>query len=180
MYGSVSISSEQLSNTSAMDLISHLDADLADRYPDLDLNTRTLTPEQVRAGHGVFLIARAAAGGEPVGCGALRRLDCSTGEIKRIFVRPSARGSGVGRRLLAELEWHARKLGMHCLVLHTGLRQPAAIRLYENTGFTRIASFGEYAESDKGICMGKVIVWLSSLDPTSARHQRCSTYSFTL
>jgi GNAT superfamily N-acetyltransferase len=160
MYGSISISSAQLSSTDAMALIAHLDADLAERYPGLDHNTRMLTPEQVRAGHGVFLIARACGG--PVGCGALRRLDCSTGEIKRIYVRPSARGSGVGRRLLAELEWHARKLGMYGLVLHTGLRQPAAIRLYENTGFTRIASFDEHTDSNKGICMGKAIVWLSS------------------
>jgi putative acetyltransferase len=68
----------------------------------------------------------------------------------------------VGRRLLAELEWHARKLGMYGLVLHTGLRQPAAIRLYENSGFTRIASFGEYTDSNKGICMGKAIVWSSN------------------
>jgi putative acetyltransferase len=173
MYGSVSISSAQLSSTDAMALIAHLDADLADRYPGLDRNTRMLTPEQLRAGHGVFLIA--SAGGEPVGCGALRRLDCSTGEIKRIYVRPSARGSGVGRRLLAELEWHARKLDMYGLVLHTGLRQPAAIRLYENTGFTRIASFGEYTDSNKGICMGKAIVWLSGPDSAvPARHQRCS------
>lgn len=156
MFGPVSISSSELSSIDATGLIARLDAELAERYPDLDRNTRMLTPEQVRPGHGVFLIAR--AGSEPLGCGALRRLDCVTGEIKRMYVLPAARGSRVGRRLLAELEWHARKLGVNGLGLHTGLRQREAIQLYENAGFARIARFRDYTDSRIGICMRKAIV----------------------
>lgn len=156
MFEPVSISSAQPSGTDAATLIARLDAELAQRYPGLDRDTFTLTPEQVRAGHGVFLIA--IAGGEPVGCGALRRLDSATGEIKRMYVMPSARGARVGRRLLAKLEWYARQLGMYRLVLHTGLRQPEAIQLYINMGFARIAGFGKYTGSSTGICMAKTII----------------------
>jgi GNAT superfamily N-acetyltransferase len=161
MFGPVSINPAQPSGTHAAALTACLDAELAERYPGFEKDTFMLTPEQLRAGHGIFLIA--TAGGKPVGCGALRRLDSATGEIKRMYVLPCARGARLGRRLLAELEWHAYKLGMYRLVLHTGLRQPEAIQLYTRTGFTHIAGFGKYTGYDEGICMGKTIVqWPSS------------------
>jgi GNAT superfamily N-acetyltransferase len=156
MFGPVSISPAQPSGIDATTLIAHLDAELAERYPGLDRDTFILTPEQVRAGHGVFLIAK--AGGEPVGCGALRRLDSATGEIKRMYVMPSARGARAGRRLLAKLEWYGRQLGMYRIVLHTGLRQPEAIQLYKSTDFARIAGFGKYNEFSSGICMAKTSI----------------------
>ncbi len=156
MFVPISISPAQPSGTDAATLIACLDAELAERYPGLDRDTLMLTPEQVRAGHGVFLIAK--AGGEPVGCRALRRLDSATGEIKRMYVMPSARGVRVAHRLLVRLEWYARQLGMYRLVLHTGLRQPEAINLYKSTGFTRIAGFGKYTRSSAGICMAKIII----------------------
>jgi putative acetyltransferase len=167
MSGPISISPAQPSGTDATALIAQLDTELAERYPRLDRDTFILTPEQVRAGHGIFLIAK--AGGEPVGCGALRRLDSGTGEIKRMYVMPSARGARVGRRLLAKLEWYARQLGMYRLVLHTGLRQPEAIRLYKSMGFSRIAGFGKYNESGAGICMVKTIILPTRLGGSSRR-----------
>src|ERR1035438_1452979 len=97
IFKHVSIIPAQPSGTDATALIAHLDAELAQRYPGLDRDTFMLMPEQVRAGHGVFLIAE--AGGEPLGCGALRRLDGATGEIKRMYVMPSARCARVGRRI---------------------------------------------------------------------------------
>jgi GNAT superfamily N-acetyltransferase len=93
--------------------------------------------------------------GHAVGCGALRRLDPATGEIKRMYVAPSARGGGVGARILAELERHARALGLRRLVLETGERQASAVRLYERAGFVRIPCFGEYAAAPLSLCMGK-------------------------
>jgi putative acetyltransferase len=93
--------------------------------------------------------------GEPVGCGALRRLDPTTGEIKRMYVAPSARGGGVGARILAELERHAVALGMHRLLLETGERQVEAVHLYQRAGFTRVPCFGEYADAPLSLCMGK-------------------------
>jgi putative acetyltransferase len=157
MFRPVSIGPAQLPSTDASTLVAHLDAELAVRYPGLDRDTFMLTPEQVKAGQGIFLIVR--QGRDPVGCGALRRLDKVTGEIKRVYVLPFARGARVGRRLLAELEWHARQLRMYRLVLHTGPRQPEAIQLYKSTGFTPIPSFGKYTDTSAGICMGKTIIY---------------------
>lgn len=156
MLGPVFIGPTEPSDTDATTLVAHLNAELAKRYRRLDRDTFKFIPEQFRAGHGVFLVAKAE--GKAVGCGALRKLDSMTGEIKRMYVIPSARGARVGRRLLAKLEWYARQLGMRRLVLHTGLRQPEAIQLYKNAGFTRITGFGEYDGSSAGICMAKTIM----------------------
>jgi len=67
------------------------------------------------------------------------------GEIKRMYVAPSARRRGVGRALLAGLEEAARDLGWTVLRLETGLRQPEAIALYEESGYRRIPDFGHWA-----------------------------------
>jgi GNAT superfamily N-acetyltransferase len=103
----------------------------------------------------VFLVGR--VGGRPVACGALRRLDAGTGEIKRMYVAPGSRGTGVGRRVLDELERHARALGLRRLVLETGDVQAEALRLYERAGFTRIPCFGEYLVSSASICMARAL-----------------------
>lgn len=66
---------------------------------------------------GVFLVA--VAGETPVGCGGLRRLTGTTGEVKRVFVRQAARGRGVGRTLLGGLERRARERGFRELRLDT-------------------------------------------------------------
>ena len=92
---------------------------------------------------------------EPVGCGALRRIAEATGEIKRMYVRHTARGNGVGRVILTALEDEARQLGMKRLVLETGVHQLEAMALYERMGFARIEPFGEYVESRVSVCMGK-------------------------
>ena len=57
------------------------------------------------------------------------------GEIKRMFVRPAFRGTGLGRRVLEHLSAHARDRGVTLLRLETGIHQHAAIRLYERAGF---------------------------------------------
>jgi putative acetyltransferase len=156
MLGPVTVSPAPLSSADAAVLIARLDAELAERYPDLEHNHFGLTPAQVRAGQGVFLIARAAS--QPVGCGALRRVHRTTGEIKRMYVLPYARGTRVGRRLLSELERHALQYGLRRLVVGTGARQPEAIRLYERSGFTPIPCFAEHADSYARICMAKVLI----------------------
>jgi putative acetyltransferase len=92
----------------------------------------------------------------PVGCGALRALDSTHGEIKRMYVIPERRGTGISTRLLAALEGEARGLGWDRVVLETGDRQPDAMRLYEREGYTRIPNFGYYADSELSICYQKV------------------------
>jgi putative acetyltransferase len=134
-------------------LIEALNTELSSRYHEPGATHFRLDAEEVVEGRGAFLIASVA--GEPVGCGAVRRIEERTAEIKRMYVNPAERGRGVGRALLAALETEARGLGMARLVLETGLRQPEAIALYERGGFSRIAPFGEYVGSPLSVCMAK-------------------------
>src|SRR5436190_2653383 len=81
----------------------------------------------------VFLVAR-NADGTAVGCGGLRLLGPGSGEIKRMYVEPAARGTGVATALLRALEDHARDLGLTRLLLETGIEQPDAMRFYQREG----------------------------------------------
>lgn len=93
--------------------------------------------------------------GDPVACGAIRRRDAETAEIKRMYVRPLARGRGLARLVLGELESTAIRLGYRALVLETGSRQPEAIALYESDGYTIIPNFGFYQDSPLSVCYRK-------------------------
>jgi GNAT superfamily N-acetyltransferase len=93
----------------------------------------------------VVLVAR-DAGGETVGCGALRPLGDGVAEIKRMYAVPAARGRGLSKLVLAGLEAAARDRGWTTLRLETGPRQPEAIALYEGAGYRPIAAFGPYAD----------------------------------
>jgi putative acetyltransferase len=150
------IAPEPLTVLDVQALIARLDAELTERYPNPEDNFFELAEEQVDGRQGVLLVAR--VDGEPVGCGALRRLGPATGEIKRMYVAPPARGGGIGARILAELERHARELGIRRLLLETGERQVEAVRLYERFGFARVPCFGEYANAPLSLCMGKDLV----------------------
>ena len=99
----------------------------------------------------VFLVARDPTG-TPVGCGALRALGDGAVEIKRMYVRPQARGSGLGRRLLSSLEVEARQRGFTVCRLETGDLQHEAIALYRSAGYVEIDRFGPYVDSDISMC----------------------------
>jgi len=90
-----------------------------------------------------------------IGCGGLRPLAEDHGEIKRMYVAPAARGTGVSTAILRTLEAAARERGWDRLLLETGDRQPDAIRFYEREGFTRIPNFGHYAHSVASLCFEK-------------------------
>jgi putative acetyltransferase len=120
-------------------LIDELDAELNADYP----------PEQ-RHGYSVdrafqpdvlFFIARLDA--EPAGCGAIALAD-GYAEVKRMYVRPHARGRNVAKAILERLEREARARNVARLVLETGDVRHAAMRFYEREGFTRCAAFGPY------------------------------------
>lgn len=102
----------------------------------------------------VFLVAYDAD--VAVGCGGLRALDDAHGEIKRMYVIPERRGTGISIAILLALESQARARGWDRVVLETGDRQPDAMRLYEREGYTRIPNFGYYADSELSICYEKV------------------------
>ena len=102
---------------------------------------------------GVFLVVRDE--GRAIGCGGVCRFDETRAELKRMYVVPDARGRGLGRLLLVELETEARRLGYDGIVLETGDRQPEALGLYESAGYERIPCYGVYATRAHSMCFGK-------------------------
>ncbi|MEU6992232.1 bifunctional helix-turn-helix transcriptional regulator/GNAT family N-acetyltransferase [Streptomyces sp. NPDC046465] len=90
---------------------------------------------------GLFLVARVH--GEPVGCAGLKLLPGSPAEVKRMWVSPEARGLGLGRRFLAELETLAARHGRTLLRLDTNKALDAAIGLYHSCGFEEVPAFND-------------------------------------
>ena len=139
----------------ARSLIEALNAELLGRYPEEGACHFQLDASEVAEGHGAFLIAFRSA--QPVGCGAVRRIETDTGEVKRMYVVPPERGRGAGRAILSAIEAEARALRLSRLVLETGVRQIEAQALYQRAGFSRIEPFGEYIHSPLSICMAKTL-----------------------
>jgi GNAT superfamily N-acetyltransferase len=84
----------------------------------------------------------------PVGCGALKPLGRNRAEIKRIYVRPSARGLGLGRRITRALVNRARDLGYQRVVLDTLPKMTAAITIYRSEGFVPIERYWAHPVPD--------------------------------
>ena len=89
-----------------------------------------------------FFLAR--LNGVAIGCGGIGLFD-DYAEVKRMYVRQTARGSGVAQALLARIEMEARIAGFVVLRLETGERQAAALRFYAQAGFRICTAFGDYA-----------------------------------
>src|SRR4051794_40632061 len=99
---------------------------------------------------GVFLIG--AVDGVDVACGGLKPLGGGVAEGKRMYVGPAHRGRGHSRTLLRALVDHARSARMREVRLETGVRQPAAVALYESEGFVAIEPFGYWADHPETLC----------------------------
>lgn len=127
-----------------------------------DLDVRYGGPESEPGPHPtadditVFFVAYTESG-EPIGSGALRQLDASHAEIKRMFVQPAHRGSGAASAILNQLEQFGRERGWDRLVLETGDRQPDAVRFYEREGYRPIPKFGYYLDSPNSLCFEKML-----------------------
>ncbi|MEM1401111.1 MAG: GNAT family N-acetyltransferase [Pseudomonadota bacterium] len=100
-----------------------------------------------------FFVARLE--GACLGCGALIVAPDGTGEIKRMWVDPAARGQGLSRLLLAAIEAQAANDAATIIRLETGIHQPAAIALYKSAGYTEIGPFGSYEEDPNCLFMEK-------------------------
>ena len=96
--------------------------------------------------------------GVPVGCGAIKGFGPGTMEVKRMFVVPERRGTGVATMVLAELERWAIELGASRCILETGKKQPEAIALYGKNGYSIIANYGQYAGVENSVCFAKVLI----------------------
>jgi uncharacterized protein (DUF952 family) len=123
----------------AADLVAAMVAEMEPLYGRIDA---TGTPPAAAADMtlpaGVFLVGW--VDGEPVCGGGVKGLEAGVGEIKRMYVLPTARG-GTGRWLLDGLEDAGRRLGMHTLRLDHGDEQPAAEHLYASAGYVEIDDY---------------------------------------
>ncbi len=92
-----------------------------------------------------------------VGCAALRIDASGYGELKRLFVEPWARGKKIGKRLLEARIEQARKDGLFCLYLETGIHQPEVRALLRAAGFEECGPFGEFKADPFSVFMKKVL-----------------------
>ncbi|MBC5835866.1 GNAT family N-acetyltransferase [Flavobacterium sp. F372] len=92
---------------------------------------------------------------EVVGCGAFKKFDDTTAEIKRMFVHPNHRNKGIAKFVLNELELWANDLGFTSFILETSPKLTSAIALYEKTGYQLIPNYGQYIGVENSICMKK-------------------------
>jgi len=121
-------------------LIGELDAELGGLYrPE---QRHGLLLDAIFTPHIHFFIAK--RGGAPVGCGGVALL-ADFAEVKRMYVRPEARGTGVALALMRRLAAEARAAGLSILRLETGTRSFAAIAFYRKSGFQDCGAFEPYA-----------------------------------
>jgi GNAT superfamily N-acetyltransferase len=119
-------------------------ADIAARYPGWEPgSSQSVEPSDLALPNGVWLVAY--RDGRAVGCGGLQRLDAEIGEVRRIFIDGAERRRGTGRRLLFELEEHARRVGYRRVRLTTGDGQPEALRMFQSVGYEEIPPFTDGA-----------------------------------
>lgn len=139
-------------------LIAELDAYQDSLYPAearyaLDLTT-------LAQNHVLFAVAR-LHDGRAVGCAAVV-LAAGHGELKRMYVRPEARGTGAAAGLLHALEAAAAARGCPQLMLETGPYQPEALAFYARQGFERCGPFGGYPDHPLSVFMGKALAAAAS------------------
>ncbi len=131
-------------------LVRRLDADLAERDgSDHSFYAQFNTLGAIK--HAIVAYENT----RPVGCGAMKQFDPRTMEIKRMYTRPTHRGKGVAAKVLAALEQWASELSCEKCILETGLRQPEAIALYTNNGYSPIPNYGPYAGVENSRCFEK-------------------------
>ena len=90
-----------------------------------------------------------------VGCGAIKKFDNNTVEVKRMFVCQEKRGSGVAQEMIQELETWAKELGYQECILETGIRQLEAVRFYKKCNYKIIPNYGQYKKMENSICFKK-------------------------
>jgi putative acetyltransferase len=93
----------------------------------------------------------------PVGCGAIKELSNNSMEVKRMYVPPSKRGTGIATAILKELENWASELKYTKCLLETGKKQPEAIELYKKNGYRVIPNYGQYENVENSFCFEKIL-----------------------
>ncbi|MFY1046919.1 GNAT family N-acetyltransferase [Chryseobacterium sp. GP-SGM7] len=93
----------------------------------------------------------------PVACGAFKKFDYKTVEIKRMYTNPEFRKRGLATAIVKELETWAKEIGYEKAVLESSLEQNEALSVYEKSGYHRIPNYGQYIGVDASVCYEKTI-----------------------
>ncbi|HSB01230.1 MAG TPA: GNAT family N-acetyltransferase [Anaerolineales bacterium] len=139
-------------NQDFIQLVKHLDADLAER----DGKDHSFYAQFNKIDKIKYVVV-AYENDKPVGCGAIKEYAPDTTEVKRMYTSPDSRGKGVASRVLRELEVWALELSYAKCILETGKKQPEAIGLYKKNGYKIIPNYGQYAEIENSLCFEKLI-----------------------
>ncbi|MFI7341844.1 GNAT family N-acetyltransferase [Streptomyces sp. NPDC050085] len=146
----------------AIALNDRVQLEYAERYGDGG-DATYLDPTMFDRPRGLYLIAYDEQG-TPLATGGWRAQDENEegyadgdAELKRMYVTPEARGLGLARRILAELEADARAAGRTRMVLETGTKQPEAIALYASSGYEECTKFGHYRFDELSRCYAKAL-----------------------
>lgn len=137
-------------NPDFKELISLLDADLAiSDGEDHQFYTQFNKTDQIKYVIITYKNSKAVA------CGAIKKYDENTMEVKRMFTLPESRGKGLAGMILSELQKWAQEMDYTRLILETGIRQKEAISLYNKTNFILIPNYGQYEGIEASICFEK-------------------------
>ena len=139
-------------NKDFQSLVVHLDEEL--RIRDGDDHAFYSQFNKSNAIHHVLV---AYINTEAVACGALKKYNDDTMEVKRMFVLEKHRGKGIASHILQDLESWALDLKYKKLILETGINQPEAIALYKKKNYAVIDNYGQYAGVDTSLCFEKIL-----------------------
>jgi GNAT superfamily N-acetyltransferase len=160
-YCVVEIRRTRFDDPAAVKLNDMVQLEYVERYGGGDATP--MDPVHFDPPRGLYLLAY-DVDGEPLASGGWRAQEATPeghedgdAEIKRMFVVREARGRGLARSILAELEVTATAAGRVRMVLETGLKQPEAIALYESCGYRPIRKFGLYRHEEQSVCLGKTL-----------------------
>jgi GNAT superfamily N-acetyltransferase len=113
---------------------------------DLDEEIAKGPPSDLVPPNGVLLLA--LIDGEPAGLGGVRHLDTDVAEVKSMYVAPTYRGTGLGRRVLARLDEIALEHGCHAVRLDTSDYLTPAVGLYRAAGYREVPAYNENPKAD--------------------------------
>ena len=139
-------------NTDFIELIKLLDEDLGERYGELQKQYDK--HNKVDYINEVIIIYKDKI---PAACGAFKKYNNDSAEIKRIFVRKENRQQGLAKLIMSKLEEWTKNEGYKFTMLETGKKQHEAINLYKNLGYDVIENYAPYIGNTNSVCMKKTL-----------------------
>jgi len=146
------IVAESPDSADALKLLNELDVELW-RHPYPPQSRHAFSVDKLLRENVAFFVAR--VDDTAAACGGIKLFAADYGEVKRMYVRPTYRGRGLGKAILDHLANYARQQQLSVLRLETGIYQVDAIGLYDHWGFERRPPFGEYREDPLSVYFEK-------------------------